>query len=51
MWERSLLRLADGRRLVTCGAPSGYLAKTDLRQAHQLLEERPLFGKLVLVPE
>jgi NADPH:quinone reductase-like Zn-dependent oxidoreductase len=97
VWERSLLCLATGGRLVTCGATSGYQAKTDLRhvfvrhlqilgvttgstsllfkivrlvhagklqpvldrvlplkearQAHQLLEERQQFGKLVLVPE
>ena len=31
VWERSLLCLATGGRLVTCGATSGYLAKTDLR--------------------
>ena len=31
VWERSLLCLATGGRLVTCGASSGYLPKTDLR--------------------
>jgi len=31
VWERSLLCLAAGGRLVTCGASSGYLPKTDLR--------------------
>ena len=31
VWERSLLCLATGGRLVTCGATSGYQAKTDLR--------------------
>jgi NADPH:quinone reductase-like Zn-dependent oxidoreductase len=30
-WERSLLALARGGRLVTCGATTGYEAKTDLR--------------------
>src|SRR5204863_3991994 len=30
-WERSLLALAKGGRLVTCGATTGYEAKTDLR--------------------
>lgn len=97
VWERSLLSLATGGRLVTCGATSGYLPKLNLRhvffrslrifgatsasksvlcklidllkqgkirpvvnrvlpltaapQAHQLLEERRVFGKLVLSPE
>lgn len=97
VWERSLLCLATGGRLVTCGATSGYQAKTDLRhvffrhlrilgattaskgvlfklmplleegkirpildrvlplrearQAHQVLEARQQFGKVVLVPE
>ncbi|HXH09405.1 MAG TPA: zinc-binding dehydrogenase [Alphaproteobacteria bacterium] len=97
VWERSLLCLARGGRLVTCGATSGYLPKlnlryvffrnlqilgvtsaskgvlckvltlleqgqispvvnrvlplADARQAHQLLEERQVFGKLVLRPE
>jgi NADPH:quinone reductase-like Zn-dependent oxidoreductase len=97
VWERSLLCLARGGRLVTCGATSGYLPKLNLRyvffrnlqilgvtsaskgvlckvvslleqgqihpvisqvlplsaarQAHQLLEERQVFGKLVLRPE
>ena len=97
VWERSLLCLATGGRLVTCGATSGYLPKTDLRHvffrnlqilgagvgrkaslfritqlvlegklqpvldrvlplkeaqlAHQLLEQRQQFGKVVLVPE
>jgi NADPH:quinone reductase-like Zn-dependent oxidoreductase len=31
VWERSLLCLATGGRLVTCGATSGYLPKIDLR--------------------
>ena len=31
VWERSILCLATGGRLVTCGATSGYRAKTDLR--------------------
>jgi NADPH:quinone reductase-like Zn-dependent oxidoreductase len=31
MWERSLLCLATGGRLVTCGATTGYQATTDLR--------------------
>jgi NADPH:quinone reductase-like Zn-dependent oxidoreductase len=31
VWERSLLCLATGGRLVTCGASSGYLPKTNLR--------------------
>ena len=97
VWERSLLCLATGGRLVTCGASSGYLPKTNLRHvffrslqimgvtagsrsilfrivrlvqegklqpvmdralplqevryAHQLLEERQQFGKLILVPD
>jgi len=97
VWERSLLCLATGGRLVTCGATSGYLPRTNLRHvffrnlqilgattaskarlfriiqlahegklqpvldrvlplmdarhAHQLLEQRQQFGKVVLVPE
>jgi len=97
VWERSLLCLATGGRLVTCGATSGHVPKTNLRQlffrnlqiygthlgrkaslfritqlvsdgklhavldrvlplkeaplAHQLLEQRQQFGKVVLVPE
>jgi NADPH:quinone reductase-like Zn-dependent oxidoreductase len=31
VWERSLLCMAPGGRLVTCGASSGYLPKTNLR--------------------
>ena len=31
VWERSLLCLVAGGRLVTCGATSGYMAKTNLR--------------------
>ena len=31
VWERSLLCLTTGGRLVTCGSTSGYLPKTDLR--------------------
>ena len=30
-WEKSLLALAKGGRLVTCGATTGYEARTDLR--------------------
>jgi NADPH:quinone reductase-like Zn-dependent oxidoreductase len=30
-WERSLMALAKGGRLVTCGATTGYAAATDLR--------------------
>jgi NADPH:quinone reductase-like Zn-dependent oxidoreductase len=30
-WEKSLLALAKGGRVVTCGATTGYEAKTDLR--------------------
>jgi NADPH:quinone reductase-like Zn-dependent oxidoreductase len=30
-WERSLLALTKGGRLVTCGATTGYEARTDLR--------------------
>jgi NADPH:quinone reductase-like Zn-dependent oxidoreductase len=97
VWERSLLCLATGGRLVTCGATSGHQGKTDLRhiffrnlhilgaelggkavlfkiirlvqegklhpvldrvlplkdarKAHELLEQRRLFGKVVLMPE
>ncbi|MBI4270908.1 MAG: zinc-binding dehydrogenase [Candidatus Rokubacteria bacterium] len=97
IFERSLLCLATGGRLVTCGATSGYLPKTNLRHvffrnlrilgattgskgrlfrilqlahegklrpvvdrvlplrearvAHQLLEDRQQFGKVILVPE
>lgn len=97
VWEGSVLCLATGGRLVTCGATSGYQARTDLRHvffrnlqilgnsahskaslfkivrlveegklqpvldrvlplhearlAHQLLEQRGLFGKVVLVPK
>ncbi len=97
VWERSLLCLTTGGRLVTCGASSGFLPKTDLRhlffrnlkilgattaskscefrilqlvkegklkpvldrvlplkeawRAHQLLEQREQFGKVVLVPD
>jgi NADPH:quinone reductase-like Zn-dependent oxidoreductase len=97
VWERSLLCLATGGRLVICGNTSGYQVKTDLRHvffrglqilgnsagskaslfkivqlvqegklqpvldrvlplqearlAHQLLEQRQQFGKVVLVPE
>ena len=32
VWERSLACLTNGGRLVTCGATSGYEAKTDLRR-------------------
>ncbi len=95
-WPGSIASLAKGGRLVTCGATSGYDARTDLRQvfyrhisvlgsfmgskaelldamrfiergairavvdrslplrdarrAHELMEDRAQFGKLVLVP-
>jgi NADPH:quinone reductase-like Zn-dependent oxidoreductase len=95
-WPGSILSLKQGGRLVTCGATSGFDAKTDLRhvfywnltilgsrmgskadllaamkfvesgqiravidrtlplsearKAHELMEERAQFGKLVLVP-
>ncbi|HEV8201365.1 MAG TPA: zinc-binding dehydrogenase [Candidatus Polarisedimenticolia bacterium] len=95
-WEKSLLALARGGRLVTCGATTGYEAKTDLRhlffkglsllgstmgnraellqiaelvaagrlrpivdrvlkfeqaaEAHRLIAERAVFGKIVLIP-
>ena len=95
-WPGSLVSLKNGGRLVTCGATSGYDARTDLRQvfyrqlsilgsfmgskaellaamkfvetgqirpvidrtlplaearrAHELMEDRAQFGKLVLVP-
>jgi NADPH:quinone reductase-like Zn-dependent oxidoreductase len=97
VWERSLLCLAVGGRLVSCGATAGYQPKTDLRhvffrnlkilgatmgckawlvnivrlvqegklqpvldrvmplkhvrEAHQLMEQRQHFGKLVLTLE
>src|SRR6267143_1702130 len=96
-WPGSILSLKKGGRLVTCGATSGYVARTDLRhvfyrhltilgsmmgskaellaamkfiesglihavvdrslplaearRAHELMEDRAQFGKLVLVPE
>jgi len=95
-WPGSLVSLKKGGRLVTCGATSGYDARTDLRQvfyrqlsilgsfmgskaellaamkfvetgqirsvvdrtlplaearrAHELMEDRAHFGKIVLVP-
>src|SRR3989442_6090081 len=95
-WPRSIASLKTGGRLVTCGATSGYDARTDLRQvfyrhltilgsmmgskaellaamkfiengqiravvdrtfplaearkAHELMEDRAQFGKLVLMP-
>ena len=95
-WPGSIVSLKKGGRLVTCGATSGYDARTDLRQvfyrhltilgsmmgskaelleamrfirsgqiravvdrslplaearkAHELMEDRAQFGKLVLVP-
>ncbi|OLD27299.1 MAG: alcohol dehydrogenase [Acidobacteria bacterium 13_1_40CM_3_55_6] len=95
-WPGSILSLKKGGRLVTCGATSGYDARTDLRhvfyrhltilgsmmgskadlltamkfiatgqiravvdrafplpearKAHELMEDRAQFGKLVLVP-
>ncbi|MBI4587210.1 MAG: zinc-binding dehydrogenase [Candidatus Rokubacteria bacterium] len=42
VWERSLLCLATGGRLVTCGATSGYQAKTDLR--HVFFRHLQIFG-------
>ena len=96
IWEQNIKALTKGGRLVTCGATSGYEAKTDLRyvfykqlqilgstmgrkgdlvtimnliaqgkfnpvidrvlpltevrQAHQIVEEGKHFGKIVLVP-
>jgi len=95
-WESSVLCLATGGRLVTCGATTGYAAKVDIRflfsrhlsllgsymgskaelhtvvkligerklravidrvmplnecrQAHEILEKREQFGKIVLTP-
>jgi NADPH:quinone reductase-like Zn-dependent oxidoreductase len=95
-WQGSISSLKNNGRLVTCGATSGYDAKTDLRQvfyrhltilgsfmgsksellaamkfieqgrirgvvdqvlplaearrAHELMEDRAQFGKIVLVP-
>ncbi len=42
VWERSLLCLTTGGRLVTCGATSGYQAKTDLR--HVFFRHLRIFG-------
>jgi NADPH:quinone reductase-like Zn-dependent oxidoreductase len=96
IWEENIKMLTKGGRLVTCGATSGYEAKTDLRyvfykqlqilgstmgrkgdlltimnlieqgklkpvidrvlplsevrQAHQIVEEGRHFGKIVLIP-
>jgi NADPH:quinone reductase-like Zn-dependent oxidoreductase len=96
-WPGSLVSLKKGGRLVTCGATSGFDARTDLRQvfyrhltilgsmmgskaellaamkfiatgriravvdrtlplaearqAHELMEDRAQFGKLVLLPD
>ena len=96
IWEENIKMLAKGGRLVTCGATSGYEARTDLRyvfykqlqilgstmgrkgdlmtimnligqgklkpvidrvlpltevrQAHQIVEEGRHFGKIVLIP-
>jgi NADPH:quinone reductase-like Zn-dependent oxidoreductase len=96
-WAGSIISLKNGGRLVTCGATSGFDARTDIRQifyrqltilgsfmgskaelieamkfvergaihavvdqsmalsaarrAHELMEDRAQFGKLVLVPE
>jgi 2-desacetyl-2-hydroxyethyl bacteriochlorophyllide A dehydrogenase len=96
IWEQNIKMLAKGGRLVTCGATSGYDARTDLRyvfykqlqilgstmgrkgdlitimnligqgklkpvidrvlplsevrQAHQIVEEGRHFGKIVMVP-
>ena len=95
-WPGSILSMKKGGRLVTCGATSGYDARTDLRhvfyrqltilgsmmgskadlltamkfietgqiravvdrtfplaearKAHEVMEDRAQFGKLVLVP-
>ncbi len=95
-WEQSVMSLATGGRLVTCGATTGYAAKTDIRylfskhlsilgsymgskaelhqvvrllgegklravidrvlplaecrRAHEILEAREQFGKIVLNP-
>jgi NADPH:quinone reductase-like Zn-dependent oxidoreductase len=95
-WESSVLCLATGGRLVTCGATTGYAAKVDIRylfsrhlsllgsymgskaelhavvkligerklravidrvmplaesrRAHEILESREQFGKIVLTP-
>ena len=95
-WEKSILALAKGGRLVTCGATTGFEAKTDLRhlffkglsflgstmgsraellqiaelvaagrlrpivdrvlkfdqaaEAHRLIADRAVFGKIVLTP-
>jgi NADPH:quinone reductase-like Zn-dependent oxidoreductase len=42
VWERSLLCLATGGRLVTCGATTGYQATTDLR--HVFFRNLSIFG-------
>jgi NADPH:quinone reductase-like Zn-dependent oxidoreductase len=42
VWERSLLCLATGGRLVTCGATTGYRAQTDLR--HVFFRNLRIFG-------
>jgi NADPH:quinone reductase-like Zn-dependent oxidoreductase len=42
VWERNLLCLAAGGRLVTCGVTSGYEAKTDLR--HVFYRQLQIFG-------
>ncbi|MBI4587209.1 MAG: zinc-binding dehydrogenase, partial [Candidatus Rokubacteria bacterium] len=42
VWERSLLCLATAGRLVTCGATSGYQARTDLR--HVFFRHLQIFG-------
>jgi NADPH:quinone reductase-like Zn-dependent oxidoreductase len=42
VWERSLLSLTTAGRLVTCGATSGYQAKTDLR--HVYFRHLRIFG-------
>ena len=41
-WEKSILALAKGGRLVTCGATTGYEAKTDLR--HLFFKSLSLLG-------
>jgi len=42
IWERNLLCLTAGGRLVTCGVTSGYEAKTDLR--HVFFRQLQIFG-------
>lgn len=42
VWDESIKALAKGGRLVTCGATSGYEAKTDLR--HVFYKQIQIFG-------